>query len=84
MVERHECSLAVVDDDGRFLGLIPPHRMLAVLLDEHDEDLARLGGYLAGTRRARGAAEEPIGRRLWHRQPAFRHPFRPRVGQAGE
>ena len=69
MVQRHECSLAVVDADERFLGLIPPHRMLAVLLDEHDEDLARLGGYLAGTRRARGAAEEPIGRRLWHRLP---------------
>jgi len=69
MVERRESSLAVVDADRRLLGLIPPHRMLAVLLDEHDEDLARLGGYLAGTRRARGAAEEPIGRRLWHRLP---------------
>src|SRR5688572_17445604 len=28
MVDRHECSLAVVDADGRFLGLIPPYRML--------------------------------------------------------
>ena len=69
MINRHECSLAVVDADGRFLGLIPPHRMLRILLDEHEEDLARLGGYLAGTARARAAAEEPVGQRLWHRLP---------------
>ena len=69
MVERHECSLAVVDADGRFVGLIPPYRMLRVLLNEHDEDLARLGGYLAGSTRARGAAEEPVTQRLWHRLP---------------
>jgi magnesium transporter len=69
MVKRHECSLAVLGAKGEFLGLIPPYRMVAVLLDEHDEDLARLGGYLAGTRRARGAAEEPLSRRLWHRLP---------------
>ena len=69
MVERHECSLAVVAADHTFLGLIPPYRMLRVLLDEHEEDLARLGGYVAGTARARGAAEEPIAQRLWHRLP---------------
>jgi magnesium transporter len=69
MVERHECSLAVVDADGQFVGLIPPYRMLRVLLKEHHEDLARLGGYLAGSVRARGAAEEPVRQRLWHRLP---------------
>lgn len=69
MVRRGESSLAVVDDDRRFIGLIPPHRMLAVLLSEHDEDLARLGGYRASTARARMAAEERLGRRLWHRLP---------------
>jgi magnesium transporter len=69
MVKRHECSLAVVGPQGDFRGLIPPYRMLAVLLDEHDEDLARVGGYLAGTRRARGAATEPVMQRLWHRLP---------------
>ncbi len=47
----------------------PPRRMLRVLLVEHDEDLARLGGYLAKTERARSAAEETILRRLWHRLP---------------
>jgi magnesium transporter len=69
MVARGESSLAVVGADGRFIGLIPPYRMLAVLLAEHEEDLARLGGFLAGTRRARSAAEESVKRRLWHRLP---------------
>lgn len=69
MVHRGESSVAVVDDDGRFVGLVPPNRMLAVLLHEHDEDLARLGGYARGTRSAREAAEERITRRLWHRLP---------------
>jgi magnesium transporter len=69
MVSRGESSLAVVDAEGRFVGLIPPHRMLSVLLAEHDEDLARLGGYMAGSAQARRAAEESLRRRLWHRFP---------------
>ena len=68
-VERGESSVAVVGRDGAFVGLVPPHRMLAVLVARHEEDLARLGGYLAGTREARRAAEEPVARRLWHRLP---------------
>jgi magnesium transporter len=69
MVRRNESSVAVVDGSGAFQGLVPPHRMLSVLLTEHDEDVARLGGYLSSTQRARQAAEEPVGRRLWHRLP---------------
>ena len=69
MIDRGESSLAVTDAAGRYLGLIAPQRMLAVLLAAHDEDLARLGGYLAGTSRARRAAEEPVLMRLWHRLP---------------
>jgi magnesium transporter len=69
MVRGGESSVAVVDNSGRFVGLVPPHRMLRVLLTEHDEDVARLGGYLASTQRARLAAEEPVARRLWHRLP---------------
>jgi magnesium transporter len=68
-VAHGESSLAVVGADGRFLGLIPPWRMLGVLLDEHEEDLARLGGYLAQSRSAREAAEERVARRFWHRLP---------------
>lgn len=68
-VHQAESSLAVVDADGRFLGLIPPHRLLGVLLSEHDEDLARLGGYLRDTASARSASEERILQRFWHRLP---------------
>jgi magnesium transporter len=68
-VTRGESSLAVVDDTGLFMGLIPPHRMLGVMLDEHHEDLARLSGYLHQSSTARSASEEAVGRRLWHRFP---------------
>jgi len=68
-VRRAEPGLAVVDDAGRFHGLIPPDRLLAVLLEEHDEDLARVGGFLHSTAAARQASVESVPRRLWHRLP---------------
>jgi magnesium transporter len=68
-VQHGESSLAIVDASGVFRGLVPPSRLLAVLLREHDEDLARLGGYLASTASARHATEEPLAQRLWHRLP---------------
>ncbi len=69
MVEHGDSSVAVLDRDAHFVGLVPARRMLGVLLHEHDEDLARLGGYLRGARGARSAAEEPISKRLKHRLP---------------
>jgi magnesium transporter len=68
-VQHNESSLAVIDDQGRFCGLIPPQRLLAVLLAEHDEDMARLGGVLHDSQAARQASTEPVARRLWHRLP---------------
>jgi magnesium transporter len=68
-IRRDECSLAVVDERGRFIGLIPPERIIAVLLHEHAEDLSRLGGFLHDAAAARAASGEPILRRLWHRLP---------------
>lgn len=68
-VRHGESSLAVVDEQGRFVGLIPPRRLLEVLLFEHDEDSERLAGVLSGSSAARLAAEEPVLRRLWHRLP---------------
>jgi magnesium transporter len=62
-------SVAVVDGDGRFHGFVPPDRLLRVLELEHEEDLARLGGFLRGASAARTASEEAVGRRLWHRLP---------------
>ena len=62
-------SVAVVDDDGRFVRMVQPEQLLAVLSAEHEEDLARLGGFLARSGAARSAAEENVPRRLWHRLP---------------
>ena len=68
-VQHGESALAVVDNGGRFIGFIPADRLLAVLLHEHEEDIARLGGFLHDTSMARAASEEPILRRFWHRIP---------------
>lgn len=64
-----ESSLAVVDSEGVFRGLVTPQRLLTVLLTEHDQDLARLGGFLTSSASARHAMDEPMGARLWHRLP---------------
>lgn len=68
-VQHGESALAVVDSEDRFVGFIPPHRLLAVLLWEHEEDMARLGGFLRDTSSARSAIQEAVMRRLWHRLP---------------
>ena len=68
-VQRGESTLAVLDDDGRFVGFVPPARLLEVLLWEHNEDIARLGGVLRRETIARRAHDEPLGRRLWRRLP---------------
>lgn len=68
-VRRGESALAVIDAQGRFAGVIPPKRLVGVLLSEHDEDLTRLGGFLRGTSAARTASTEPVERRFVHRLP---------------
>jgi magnesium transporter len=68
-VQHREGSLAVVDESGTFIGLIPPPALIEIFLHEHEEDMARLGGYLRGTSAARSASEEPIMRRFWHKVP---------------
>lgn len=62
-------ALAIVDADRRFLGLIPPDRLLGVLLSEHEEDLTRLGGFVKQTAQARTSSMEPVERRFRHRMP---------------
>jgi len=68
-VRNQESALSVVDANGRFVGIIPPHRLLAVLLSEHEEDLSRLGGLLKSNLAARTTSEETVERRFWHRVP---------------
>lgn len=69
LVRHRQSNLAVIDADGMFVGLVPAHRLIGRLLAQHDEDAARIGGYLASSGRARLAAEEPVSRRLLHRLP---------------
>ena len=68
-IRHRETSLAVVDPQGRFQGIISPRRIFEVLLWEHDEDTARLGGFLHSSSEAFTASDEPMHRRLWHRVP---------------
>jgi magnesium transporter len=68
-VQQGESALAVVDEAGAFIGLIPPQRLLAVLLAEHHEDMARLGGLWRDALSARRSLQEPVWRRLAHRLP---------------
>lgn len=68
-VQHNEPTLAVVDDAGRFVGLVPATALLEVLLTEHEEDLARLGGSLRSASAARTTTVEPVLLRLWHRLP---------------
>jgi magnesium transporter len=68
-VQHGEPGIAVVDAHGVFRGLISAQSLLAVLLEEHDEDMARLGGYLGSASAARSASTERVGRRLLHRLP---------------
>lgn len=68
-VRHGKSALAVVDGLGRFVGMIPPHRLLGVLLSEHEEDLARFADFLRTTSVARTASEEPVQRRFRHRVP---------------
>jgi len=64
-----EPGIAVVDAGGRFRGLISAQALLGVLLEEHDEDLARLSGVLGSESTARSASTERVGLRFLHRLP---------------
>ncbi len=68
-VRHGESTLIVVDDAGRFLGMVPPTTILRVLLTEHEEDLSRLGGFVHDAAAARQATVEPVARRYLHRMP---------------
>lgn len=68
-VRNGESALPIVDEQGRFISLIPPHRLLAILLSEHEEDLSHLGGFTKSTKAARATSEEPVERRFRHRVP---------------
>lgn len=68
-IRHRQGALAVVDDNGGFLGLVPPPALLEVVLVEHDEDLDRFAGIARASEGARTASTERIPRRLRHRLP---------------
>jgi magnesium transporter len=68
-VQHGERCIAVVGTEQRFKGLIPPRRLLSVLLQEHHEDMSRLAGVIHSEQSAREPLQEPIVRRFLHRLP---------------
>ena len=46
-VEQHDADVAVLDEPGRFMGAIPIGRLLALLHEEHVDDILRMGGLAA-------------------------------------
>jgi magnesium transporter len=61
--------MPVVDGAGRLLGAVPARALLAVLYEEHAEDLHRLAGIRREQQRARAAIEEPPVRQARDRLP---------------
>ena len=71
-VEQHDADVAVLDESGRFMGTIPIGRLLALLHEEHVDDILRMGGLAAfhpAPPEMGGIAQmKPICRRLLRRQ----------------
>lgn len=59
----------VVDAEGRFMGVFPPGAIMAVLREEHFEDLHHLSGVLHSSDAARLALQAPPLRRARYRLP---------------
>jgi magnesium transporter len=62
-------AIPVVDETGRFVGVVPAEALLAILRREHVEDLHLLAGIARETEFAREAIEAPPVRRMRHRLP---------------
>ncbi len=62
-------ALAVVDNDGKPVGVMPPQALMQVLRREHVEDLHVITGIRRETAKARHAIEDPPLRQVRHRLP---------------
>jgi magnesium transporter len=62
-------ALAVVDAAGRLVGALPAAAIMAILRDEHLEDLHHMAGILGRSEAARRALEAPPPRRALFRLP---------------
>lgn len=68
-IQRGDSAVPVINDNGDFLGLVPPSALVSVLLQEHDEDMARLGGFMHDVSAVQKVSRESVARRYWHRLP---------------
>lgn len=62
-------AVAVVDREGRVVGAVPARSLLAILREEHVEDLHRLAGIQREVATRRAALEDSPVRRARHRLP---------------
>lgn len=62
-------GLAAIDGDGRFAGAVPPTALMAILRDEHIEDLHAMAGILHHSEAAKAALTAPPWWRALHRLP---------------
>ena len=62
-------EVPVVDASGRLVGVLPAGALLAILHDEHTEDVHRLAGIRREEGRARSALEDPLLRQARDRLP---------------
>ena len=62
-------ALAVVDNAGKFLGVVPAAAMLGILRAEHLEDIHRMAGITRHAGEAVSALEAPPVSRVAHRLP---------------
>jgi magnesium transporter len=69
MVHHQAHAVVVVDEGGNFEGVIPSARIAEVLVRAHEQDLARLAGFVHDSTTARLSSTESVSRRLWHRTP---------------
>jgi magnesium transporter len=58
-VKANLSAIPIVDRDGRFLGVVPSEAIVAILRQEHIEDLHRLAGIQRETSHLQHALEDP-------------------------
>jgi magnesium transporter len=62
-------ALAVCDSDGRLLGAVTAHSLMAILRDEHLEDLHEMAGIMSKSDAAKRALQAPPAMRAFYRLP---------------
>lgn len=68
-IRRRVPGLAILDRSGAFLGALTAVSVMAILRDEHLEDLHHMAGILGRSERARAALTAPPYRRALYRLP---------------